>query len=283
MKYSIVNSAVNGFDMARKKKKGEPTRLVIIHNAGFFSCCSIRLLDLMIYFNENKGLPDEVDDSQQFMHYKANASDNLIPFYFASNDEMPIPFEGRRELTTAKEEPQFSDYKQIVHEDVKPFMEKYFTPSDYALGAVNHLEGKYGLDYENLCAVFYRGNDKVRETPIASYEEFINKAKEIKAANPEMRFLVLPDETEFLEAFLKEFPDSIYFDETPHMKRQDSVMFEQIPKEQRSDYGLRFYAAVLCASKCKHLVLHSGNGANWATLYRGHSENIHQFLTDRWL
>ena len=40
------------------------------HNAGFFSCCSTKLADIVKFINSNKKLPDNVDSSQQFSRYK---------------------------------------------------------------------------------------------------------------------------------------------------------------------------------------------------------------------
>ena len=45
--------------------------LIIKHNdSGFFSCCSLRLNDIVDYFNNNKCLPETVNSSNQFTWYK---------------------------------------------------------------------------------------------------------------------------------------------------------------------------------------------------------------------
>lgn len=259
--------------------------LKVIHNAGFFSCCSIRLQDIIVYFNQNKGLPDHVDSSEQWELYKYGKKEDLTSKYFIpEREDINIPYE--REMVWTNEQaimPQFSDYGKFHFEDIKPFVDKYFTPSGYVSSLVLNYEQRYNLDYSNLCAVFYRGNDKNRETLIASYNHFIDKAREVKAQNPEVRFLVQPDETEFLEAFLKEFPDSIHFNETPHIRKQDSAVFYEMPQSQRAQYAAYFLGAVLCLSKCKHLIVHSGNCAQWAVMYRGNMDNVHQILNNVWL
>ena len=42
----------------------------ITHNAGFFSCCSVKLTEIVEFINSNKRLPDIVDSSEQFIVYK---------------------------------------------------------------------------------------------------------------------------------------------------------------------------------------------------------------------
>ena len=42
----------------------------ISHNSGFFSCCSVKLTEIVKFINLNKRLPDHVDSSKQFRLYK---------------------------------------------------------------------------------------------------------------------------------------------------------------------------------------------------------------------
>lgn len=281
--YHIIESGVNGWNMKRKIRGGKHV-LVVRHNAGYFSCLSIRLLDIMIYFNTYKALPDEVDSTEQFLHYKSYPGQNLVPMYFLDKDSPQIEYTRPVVLTHAKEEPQYSDYRLIDFNDTLPFVERYFSPSNHVGGIVEHFEKAYGLDYNNLCAVFYRGNDKARETSIASYDAFIEKAREIKAKAPHIKFLVQPDETEFLEAFQAAFPnDTVHFAETPHMRRKDSAMFYELPLHERAEFGAKFFAAVICLSRCRHMIIHSGNCAFWSILYRGNMDNVHQILNGVWL
>lgn len=257
------------------------TTLRITHNAGFFSCSSIALQDLMIHFNEHRALPEQVDRFVQYALYKKHPLDNLIPFFFKETDR-PIPWTGRADITLTGFQPQFSPYSMLEFEKVAPFVERYFQPSDRVAQLAAALKSKYALDTENLCAVFYRGNDKGVETPIAPYAEFIAKAKAVRAACPGIRFLVQPDETEFLEAFLAAFPDAIHFTETPHIKKAETTVFYTLPQAERRDYAATFFAAVTIISQAKVVITHSGNCGLWAVLYRGHAGDVHQWLGDRW-
>jgi len=58
------------------------------HNAGFFSCCSIKLLDIVNYFNTNKEILLNVDSSSQFILYKPdNITDDITYYFFQKNDD----------------------------------------------------------------------------------------------------------------------------------------------------------------------------------------------------
>lgn len=279
IKYTIINSAVNMVE----PKPMDKEILYTIHNAGFFSNCTIRLQDILNYFNKNKRLPDEVDSSVQWLHYKSYPGDRLDTFYFTEQpNEIPYNLIDTPYITDCMAF-QYQNYLGIKYDQLAPFIQKYFTPSEYVLNKLSAYEQNYGLQYQNLCSVFYRGNDKNREMKVSSYDHFINKAKEIKVQHPSIRFLVQPDETEFLMAFLKEFPDSIYFKETPTLDKKDSAVFFEMEPAKRKEYGADFMAAVLAISKCHTVITHSGNCGLWTALYRGNATNLHQIFNDQWL
>jgi len=216
------------------------TKLTITHNAGFFSCCSIRLERIMQFYNEHQRLPDIVNSSQQFATYKTDKSVDLIPFFFKEQPS-PLPWPGRSmAITNTNIEPQYSPYHLLELDDIIQFRDRYFTPSDHVLAIAATLEKKYALDYANTCAVFYRGNDKYRETVIAPYQEFYDRCSDVQDQHNGVRFLVQPDESEFLYFFQRHFPNSVAFSETPHITKRDSVVFNEVPVPQRRDYAATF-------------------------------------------
>lgn len=287
-KHHIINSGVNGFGM-RYPRKGERDILHIRHNAGFFSCSTIALQDIVIFHREHRKLP-EVDRSHQYAEYKNTPLQNLIPFYFHEKDN-DIPFRDWYEISHDSREMQFSDYRKLDFAAASPFVDKFFQPSEHVLEIVKMYEEKYRIDYENTCGVLYRGNDKNRETTIAPYEEFLKRTQVIEyglgLASPEaamLSYFVLPDEPEFWQAFQAMYPQSsVTPEELPICQNKDSAMFLELPQHERAEYGAKFLAAVIVMSRCKHLVTHSGNCGLWATLYRGNMDNVHQWLNDKWL
>lgn len=278
IRYTTINSAVN----AVKPLPMDKDILRTVHNAGFFSNCTIRLMDIVTYYNINGKLPDEVDSSEQWSHYKGYSGERLDNYYFTEQDA-----EGFGLVDTPYIDDcmafQFDSYKNLKFNQLAPFVKKYFEPSKIVKDILDTYVAKYSLDFNNLCAVFYRGNDKVVEMEVSPYTAFIDKAREVKAANPSLRFLVQPDETEFLHAFMAEFPDSIFFDETPSISKQNSAVFFETARGDRKLYGAYFFAAVLAISHCNTIITHSGNCGLWSTLYRGNAENIHQIFKNEWL
>ena len=279
IKYTIINSALNKSDKPQPHK----TVLKTIQNAGFFSNCTIRLMDIVEYIHINGCLPDEVDSSEQFVHYKGYPGQNLIPYYFDEHIEKTLEVTNKpKQLNYDCMSIQFDDYKKLPLGELYQLTQKYFTPSISVELIRNTMREKYRLNNHEYCAVFYRGNDKSREMEVSPYDAFINRAKELKESNPKLKFIIQPDEREFLDAFLAVFPDSIYFEETPMLSKMDSSMFFELPQSERGEYGAKFFAAVLLMSECKQVITHSGNGALWLALYRGHVNGINQIFNNEW-
>jgi hypothetical protein len=243
--------------------------LIVNHNAGFFSCYTIRLLKILSFFNENKKCPKQVDSSKQFLNYKIDTSKDYTNEYISLDDTLNIEYNNHIQITNEDREEQFSNYKNINFDYIKPFIKKYFSPSNNILKIVGELEVKYVLNYENLATFYYRGTDKCIETNICDYHSYIEKAKKIKDDNPNIKFLILSDEINLIELFLKNFPDTIIFEEIlTNMNR--SFIHSQL-----------ILASVLIMSKAKYIICTSGNVSLWVVLFRGHNNNIHQYLSPK--
>ena len=254
--------------------------LKIIHNAGFFSCCTIRLGKIIEFFNKNKSLPTIVDSSQQFVNYKSNVDEDLSKYFFKENDQIEIKYINDVKITTTNNEEQFSNYHFLNLKILSPFIEKYFKLTDDILNIIDILEKKYEIDFENTISVLYRSNDKISETNIGSYETFYQKINECSWKNPNMKILIQTDDQNFLDYCTSELNDKIiFFDEIPRINNHPSqVIHNLINKNDRKTFASFFLAATKILSKTKILITHSGNCGMWTIFFRGNMENVHQYL-----
>jgi hypothetical protein len=251
--------------------------LTITHNAGIFSCYSIRLQEIIKYFNDNKCLPEIVDSSQQFALYK-NTNIDLSKILFDESD-ISIDFNDIISISKTNDEVQFSNFDLLNFEYINLFIDKYFKPTQAINFITDRFVEKYLIVFEETCSVFYRGNDKITETNIPDYDVFFDKCKKIKEDNQNIRFLVQTDEYEFYEEFSKIFTNSTRIDEIPMIRKQNSVVHQQIPRSELTQFAMNFLAATLIVSKCNFLVTNSGNCGYWSVLFRGNSKNVYQYLT----
>lgn len=253
--------------------------LTITHNAGFFSCCTIRLIEIVNFFNNNKNLPTIVDSSRQFDFYKSKPED-LSKFYFTEK-ENSIEYNFDIKLSMTDDEEQFSDYKLLNISDINPFVEKYFSLSNEVNSMILEMEQKYNIDHENTIAVFYRGNDKVKETNIGSYDEFLNKTIECSNSNPEKKIIIQSDDQGFVNYCKDKIDNSkiIVFDEIPSINSNPTIaVHHTVRPDDKKIFAAYFLAITKIVSKSNILITHSGNCGMWAVLFRGNTNNVHQYL-----
>ena len=147
-----------------------------------------------------------------------------------------------------------------------------------------NIETKYGLtDYDDICLLFYRGNDKITETTLPSYKDFIDRARYIHKVNPFVKFIVQSDETEFLELCKRELKDVIiFYDEIRHINKTNSTV-DVVFKDQNFIFSKYYLAIKHIMSKCKFIIFGSGNCSIWILFYRGHARNVMQYLRNQWV
>lgn len=245
--------------------------LVIVHNAGFFSCCTIRLQKIIQFYNKFKKLP-RVDSSLQWSKYKENESD-VTEVFFKHQDHLQIHINTDHiEFSTDNREDQFSDYNNIQYSQIKPILEKYFTISSQIEEISNKLIKKYSIDTENCTVACLRGSDKRLETKIPDFNKFLDEI------NTYEQIIIQSDDTSFLEIAMKRMPRAIYFDETYKVKTSQEAVQNYIEKNDRIFYATHFLAIMNIMSKCKKVITNNGNVGMWICLLRGNAKNVKQFI-----
>ena len=275
-KYSYYSKKKGGAKLSKSQKT-----LVVSHNAGFFSCCTVKLNKIIHYFNYYKQLPLILDCSKLYEYYKLNNEHDLTTEYFEDyNINKSILYKNNIDFSYTY---QFINYKLLCYDKLNSFVSKYFTPSKDVLLMIQKIEKKYKINYENICVLFFRGNDKKTETRLSNYNDYIVLAKERLKENSNIRFLIQSDETEFIEKMLSVFPNSFYFkDEIRHMSKQNNTV-DKVMTKNILLYSKYFLAITIIMSKCNYVICGSGNCSLWIMLYRNNNKNVYQYLNDTWI
>lgn len=263
--------------------------IVVNHNAGFFSCCSVRLSQIVRYFNEGGRfrIPACVDSSNQFRWYKppqALKKDITFEYFTHYDEDMKHSIQFPKQRITSDHHDQYRRYSTLPYHHLKPFIDTYFSLALPIRDLVKTLEHKYGLVYDDICVLFYRGNDKAKETKLCSYEEMVHHARQIIVKHPRARILIQSDETEFLEYVSSVFPNNAFYfkDEIRHMHRNPSTTVDKTMKHDIEYFSKYYLAITWVMSQCKWIVCTSGNCSLFIMYYRGHSQGVYQFLDGRW-
>ena len=265
----------------------EPDTLQINQHSGFYSCCSIRLQEIISYYKTIGKLPGRVDSSGQFGGYKPGR-DSRLPLYIGDStiDIMPVYFEPNGgDIPDGTPAPSytggaaFGNYKDIEFDKLTPFMRKYFTPTANILNLIESIKTKYQIDVKNTCVLFYRGNDKVTENSLCPYPEVIERGQKILEANPNIRFMIQSDETDFLEFAAASFPNHfICYDEIRHIRKNPTATVDCI-FANNFEFSQVFLAIMIIMSQCQHVIFgSSGNCPVWVAQFRGSMDNVHQYM-----
>jgi len=257
--------------------------IIVAHKFGFFSCCSVILDNIAQFCNTYGLLPDHVDSSESFDWYKPPGLEggDITRHYFdpehtETSLHMDLPVDFRHEH-------QWKNYSELRYDQIGQLLRRYFVPTIEIRNLVADMESRYNIaDYENLCVLFYRGNDKSTETRLCGYEEFIDQARAVQTKHPGVRFLIQSDETEFIDRMSSEFPDSFYLkDDIRHMSKRISSV-DLVGPQYNYEFSKRYLAITILMGKCKHIVCNTGNCSLWIMLFRGNAENVYQNFDGIW-
>jgi hypothetical protein len=255
----------------------ENTKLILNHDVGFYSNCTINLRSIIWECVKIKKFYS-IDTSRQWSRYKDYDGDVYSKFFKVTDDNFEIV---DFDFTNDKEEEQFSDYRLINFDFVTPFVKKYFSLSDEVIEIENQLIDKYNINFHNTIAVLYRGNDKCKETNIPTYEDMDIKLHDVVKTYPNYKILIQSDEIEFCDFMIK-YNNSFIIKEIEKInKTKDNPIQHFIPVGSKVRNAQTFLAIMSIISKCNIVILNSGNVGMWTCLLRGHVKNVHQYLNPK--
>lgn len=249
------------------------------HNAGFFSCCAVKLYNIIHYINTHSKLPDYIDSSAQFVMYKKDNTDVTYDYFEDYNHTNDIlityPIDYHYDY-------QFIDYSKFDYIHIIPVIKKYFSPSKKVINTVTNLEQKYNINYNSTIAVYYRGTDKYIETQAASFDIFYSKIEEIINLNVNKQIIIQTDTAQFIDYIIdKKLKNVIIFNENATSYTKHGIHKEKTNIENYNDM-FNLFATFIILSKCNYLICSSGNCSQWMMMYRENSENVHQFCNNVW-
>jgi len=257
--------------------------VVSTFNAGFFSCCSVKLFNIIEFIKKEKKLPAYVDSSQQFELYKSNPDKDVTYDFFENYSSISIDFHS---INTKKINfnplMHIGNYSNINFKHLLPLVKKYFSSSKKVNDQIDLLKDKYKIEPENCIGVYYRGTDKSKETPVGTFDDFFLGVIKIIEENPTKSIIIQSDSKEFIDFIKKKnLNNAIFISDNVCSKTNMGIHNEQVGF-QNYEQMFNLFATFLILSECKYIVCNSGNCSLWMMLYRGNNDNVLQFLNLKW-
>ena len=251
--------------------------LKINHSAGFFSCCSVKLYNIIRHFNKYKKLPEIINYENEFDMY--NPFNKSITNDFFETNNMNILY---TEFVDFYLLYQFNYYNRIKYNQLNIFIEKYFTLSQEIIDIKNSLLEKYKIDQHNCIALYYRGTDKIVETKLGPFLEYYQYVEHIIKKNPNIILLVQTDSQLFIDFIKSKYTNIIIISELQSSYNNIGTHFQNNKLENYNQIKY-LLATIHIISECKYIVTSSGNCSLWALLYRGNSNNVYQYLENKFI
>lgn len=253
----------------------------VTHNAGFFSCCSVRLDQIVAHYNRSHSLPKVVDSSEQFLFYKVNPKDDVTFVYFEDYDKMDVQIPWQRSVNYGHRK-QFDNYKRLDYQGIIPFIHKYFTPTQEIHDIKAQLISKYNIVPEDTVAVYFRGTDKHIETKLGNFKSYSEKLDQVLLTNPDSQILVQTDSQQFLDQMKNKYNNIICFSENRTSNTNAGIHHENSTFSNHHDIKTLF-ATFLIFAKCKNILCGISNCSIWTMFYRENADGVHQYSYGKWL
>jgi len=260
--------------------------LIISHNYGFFSCCSVKLDKIVDYINNYRKLPDNVDSSGLFSLYKPNYNSDITYDFFEIPNISEYIYTNKINYHHSFESHIIEEYHHLDFKNIIPIMKIYFEPSQRIKTVADNFIKRYNICCEKCVALYYRGKDKFKEMKIDSFESFHNKLNELlKIINNEnIQILIQTDTSQFLDYITEKNTNKnlIIIKEVTSSYTDTGLHYERTKQQNYNDIT-NLLSIIQIISKCKYIICTSGNVSSWITMYRGNSENVYQNLNCNWL
>jgi hypothetical protein len=255
--------------------------LNILHTAGFFSCCSVRLSIIIKYYNDNNILPNVVNSSKQFIEYKLN-SDDITFIFFQNYNNIDINIDTSIKKINYDWNVQYTNYKTLEHKNLYFFIKKYFSPSNEILNITDKIISEYNIIPENYIALYFRGTDKKDETKLGDFDTYYNKLLEVLNIDNNLKILIQTDSAQFIDYLNNKNIKFTIIKYNSVSYKDRGLHHEKTYIENHNDIKYLF-ATFLIISKCKYIICNSCNGSLWIMHYRENSNNIYQCYNNKWL
>ena len=243
--------------------------LRVTHNAGFFSTCSVTLLEIA----RSRRPVTRISAAQTFLPYKESIDEDIWLKLFSKAPIHLPQFYGKwsRRLL------HHSRYCSLPVNTISSLIESHFAPSERVQERMHNFENQYKIDYETTLAVNYRGTDKSREVRPTAIKVWVKEVdKALRRMPPQSRILMQSDDENAFQELMKVFGDrSIVLEELPRSSSGLPV-HEILKPGYRLDFAQNLLAMTQIISRCHTVVTHTGNVALWTYLFRGNCKRFVQ-------
>lgn len=247
-------------------------QLKLLHDAGFFSNCTVTLQNLTVLYPLDGGHIDVIWPTQNTWKNVNSSRENLFNDYF-----QPIDPSNAKRMQFLPRFNYHGVYEDLHFKKLNTFIHNYFKPSFLVESRGRQFLEKYQICTDKTIGVCYRGTDKVLEVPSISPIRYLSEVQKLLKEHDDLRVLVQTDQKQARDYFLSEIgPAAFHIEEMPATCSSSAMHIATEKTISNFELGINLLAAVKILAQCEYLVSHTGNVSLWIFLYRGSARNCCQ-------
>lgn len=252
---------------------------------GFFSECHHTIVRLSNSFKSlqrtSPGSFPKLDSTDGFFLYKtekelSESSDIWSEFFNPGKSEPGFEFTGDiypLHPTNLLYKADFTRKTELLNTpNMKALFKYFFTPSANITNMYKKYCANYSDDHDNICYIYYRGNDKLNKESLDVPLETYITAIENKMT-PGTRIVVQTDVYDFYENIKKRFNNTLMFDETWVGVNSSKTIHRAIHKDLSHSADIKDNIFALLGSlyfgaQCRDIISNTSGFSLFLQLYR---------------
>jgi len=269
----VVNRVL-GYHSSRDFARHRGSEVLLFHDSGFFSNCSVLLMSLA----RAQQHPARIDVSRSFTHF----TDEGKAFRWEDFFSPPNPLtDGQQsdwqKSRVAKRLPHHSTYRWLDFRTTNQILQTYFQLSDAVHARAQEIkETHLPVPLDEIAVVCLRGTDKSTEVRQSSVDRYVSRAQRIMKKQKNHRVWVQTDQVQIRDLLLSRIgPRAFALDVLP-VTANSSVIHKSENLHSRFDFTTNLLATTWLMSQAHTVITYTGNVGYWIALLRGHTGRLHQ-------
>jgi hypothetical protein len=263
-----------GYRSSRNFSTQTGKRVVLAHDSGFFSNCSVLLLSLA----KAKHHPVQIDVSSSFTHFAEKGSsfewDALFLPPARTMRDFPTSWARSR---VAHRLPHHSFYKLLRFSTTNQIRDHYFQLSFAVRARVQEIqESEIPVPIEEVLVVCLRGTDKGTEVRQSPLQKYVRLAKRIMKRRRNLRVWIQTDQMQIRDFLLDQLGPRSFSPSVLPVTEDSQVMHRSGQVPSKEEFSRDLLATTWLMSRAHSVITYTGNVGYWIALFRGNARRLYQ-------
>ena len=269
-----ISDRLLGYESSREFSVPQNSTIVLTHDSGFFSNCSVLLKALAA----SPVHPVTIDAAKSFRHFTNKGEDfNWYRFFRPAPPAIDAEYGSWRLSRVASRLPHHSVYRLLDYPTSNALVLNYFSPSEeIRQRAEEILSTMLPVPLEKILVLCIRGTDKQTEVRQTSLHRYVRKAKTALSRRKDLAVWVQSDQEQIRDYLLEKLGSRAFSVDVLPVTGDSTVIHRTTLVHDKNEFALNLLATTWLMSQASKVITYTGNVGYWIALFRGHSRGLIQ-------